>query len=104
MKKYFINTGNRKEGPFSAEELIQKNISRETMIWTSQYADWVQAGDVPELVVLMKDIPPSVKTFGTDTKISAEERAKENKANLSALFWTVVILGVIALVIVLIRN
>lgn len=103
MKKYFVNTGNQKEGPYTAEELLIKKITRETMVWTNQYPDWISAGDVPELAAMMRDISPSLKTFGTDTAIPSEARSTENQANMSAFFWTILLLAVIVAIVIISR-
>ncbi|MCK4345981.1 MAG: DUF4339 domain-containing protein [Bacteroidales bacterium] len=40
MKKYFYTDGTNKFGPFTFEELKEKNISRETKVWFQELDDW----------------------------------------------------------------
>ena len=44
----------KQEGPFSIEELSQKGINPESEVWAPGMADWVQAGDVPELTAVLQ--------------------------------------------------
>lgn len=44
MKKYFYTDGKDKFGPFTLEELKEKEISRETLVWFQELNDWKPAG------------------------------------------------------------
>lgn len=59
MKKYFYTDGTTNFGPFTLEELKEKNISKETYIWFQGISDWKQAGTIPELDEIFAFIPPS---------------------------------------------
>jgi hypothetical protein len=58
MKKYFYTDGTNNFGPFSLDELKEKNITRETKVWFQELGDWKKAGEVPELFELFKLLPP----------------------------------------------
>ena len=58
MQKYYYTNGITTFGPFTLEELIKENISRETKVWFQELPEWQPAGTVPELSVLFKDSPP----------------------------------------------
>ena len=59
MKKYFYNDGKDQFGPFSLEELKEKEITRETMVWFPELGGWEKAGTIPELQNLFTlDAPP----------------------------------------------
>jgi len=58
MKKYFYTDGTNNFGPFTLEELKEKNITRETKVLYQELGDWKKAGDVPELNELFKLVPP----------------------------------------------
>ena len=45
MKKYFYTNGDDKLGPFSIDELKEKNITNETFIWYEGLSDWKKASD-----------------------------------------------------------
>lgn len=59
MKKYFYTDGTEKFGPFTLEELKEKNISRETQVWFQELEDWRAAGELTELKELFNFSPPS---------------------------------------------
>jgi hypothetical protein len=58
MKKYFYTDGTNNFGPFTLEELKEKNITRETKVWFQELGDWKKAWEVPELNELFKLVPP----------------------------------------------
>ncbi len=49
MAKYFIYKDGEKSGPFSVEELMTKNISQETLVWTEGNETWLPAWKIGEL-------------------------------------------------------
>lgn len=53
MEFHLIVNG-KQEGPFSIEELSQKGITPESEVWAPGMADWMQAGDVPELTAVLQ--------------------------------------------------
>jgi len=63
MKQYYIYLDNEQKGPLSFEELKEKNISRETLIWFEGQADWKKAFEIEELTELFKSVPPPINTF-----------------------------------------
>ncbi len=60
MKKYFYTDGTDKFGPFTLEELKEKNISRETQVWFQELGKWKPAGNVPELSEIFELSPPPI--------------------------------------------
>ncbi|MCW0483447.1 DUF4339 domain-containing protein [Gaoshiqia sediminis] len=61
MKKYFYSDGTNNFGPFSIEELKEKEIGRETMIWFQELGDWQKAGSIQELNDLFALVPPPIQ-------------------------------------------
>ncbi len=50
MSHYFyIDNQGKQKGTFTAEELKQENIRKETLVWTQGMEQWKPAGEVPEL-------------------------------------------------------
>lgn len=49
MKEYYLHNGQKLVGPFSSEELKDKNITRETFVWKQDQNDWIQANEIPAL-------------------------------------------------------
>ena len=62
MKQYYLYEGAQQQGPFSFEALKEKNISADSLIWHEGLDDWQKAGEIEELKVLFKAIPPPVPT------------------------------------------
>lgn len=60
MKKYFYADDSVKEGPFSLEEIKNKNIKEETLIWFEGLNDWTQAKYVIELHEIFELRPPPI--------------------------------------------
>lgn len=55
MTKYFYSiNGEEKKGPLSFEELKQKNITSETLIWHQGMDDWKAAGEILKLKPLFE--------------------------------------------------
>lgn len=55
---FHILINNVKQGPFSIEELSNKGITPNTMVWTVGLPDWKPAKQVPELSNLLSSLPP----------------------------------------------
>jgi hypothetical protein len=60
MKKYFYTDGANSFGPFTLEELREKNITRETKVWFQELGEWKSAGSVSELNEIFKLAPPPI--------------------------------------------
>ncbi len=62
MKPYFLHDGTAQSGPFSLEELEQKKITPETLVWKAGMPDWASAHNVDELKILFETqaAPPPV--------------------------------------------
>ncbi len=58
MKKYFLNDGTGQQGPFTLEELKEKNIKADTPIWYDGLASWTTAGALDELKDVIVHTPP----------------------------------------------
>jgi cytoskeletal protein RodZ len=56
--QYFYTDGNNQFGPFTIDELKEKKITKETSVWFEGIENWTKAGEVPELEVLFKAVPP----------------------------------------------
>jgi len=69
MKKYFYHDGQDQVGPFELEELKQKQINRDTLIWFEGIEDWTKASKLPELEDFFPKTPPPVNNINNE-KIS----------------------------------
>jgi len=61
MKKYFYTDGTNYFGPFTLEELREKNITRDTKVWFQELDEWKPAGTIPELADIFKFVPPPIE-------------------------------------------
>ena len=63
MTSYFIHDGNQKTGPFTLEEVKQKGIEEDTMIWFDGLPKWTEAKNILELnEAIIKSPPPLEKS------------------------------------------
>lgn len=60
MKKYFYTDGNSKFGPFSKEELLEKNISRETKVWYYGLQTWTPLIELEDSSEFLQKLPPPI--------------------------------------------
>lgn len=58
MKKYFLNDGAGQQGPFTLEELKEKNIRTDTPVWYDGLPGWTTAGALDELKDIIIHTPP----------------------------------------------
>lgn len=74
MKEYFFLKDKEQNGPFSIEQLLDKGLTNETLIWTDGMENWQKLKDIPELVQTLKpkSIPPPPPNE-TEEKISKTE-------------------------------
>lgn len=63
---FYILINNAKQGPFSIEELENKDITVNTMVWAVGFSNWKPAKEVPELSNLLADLPPEPPTASTN--------------------------------------
>ena len=59
---YYIIRDNRRQGPFSMEQLKEAGLARDTKVWREGLAGWTDAADVPELADLA--LPPAPPPLG----------------------------------------
>jgi hypothetical protein len=51
---YYIDKNGQKQGPFSAEELSERGVTSDTLIWQEGMNDWQTAGSISELSTILK--------------------------------------------------
>jgi len=56
--QFYYTDGTNQFGPFNIDELKDKKITKETSVWYEGIENWIKAGEIPELQVLFKSIPP----------------------------------------------
>ncbi len=63
--KYYLIENDTKCGPFTLDELQQKEIQRETPMWTRGLDDWTEARNIPMLKEILEQTPPTFKKKNT---------------------------------------
>lgn len=67
MKQYYFLLGQEQHGPFTIDQLIEKNLTGDTLIWAEGMESWIQLKNEPELVSTLKPKvlpPPPPKNVG----------------------------------------
>ncbi|MCL2283367.1 MAG: RDD family protein [Fibromonadales bacterium] len=64
-KTWHIAINGQQQGPFDVNELWQKGLNSDSLVWKKGMANWVNAKDIPELAAEMPppvppDVPPPV--------------------------------------------
>lgn len=74
MKEYFFLKGKDQNGPFTVEQLVDKGLTNETLIWTEGMENWQKLKDFSELTQILKpkSVPPPPPS-DSDGKISKTE-------------------------------
>lgn len=74
MKEYYYLTGKDQNGPFTIEQLADKGLTNETLIWSEGMENWQKLKDIPELAqtIKPKSVPPPPPS-DTNEKISKTE-------------------------------
>jgi hypothetical protein len=52
---YWISDGVSQNGPYPPEELPQRGLTGDSLVWREGMADWKRAAEVPELAALLSD-------------------------------------------------
>jgi len=102
--KYYDSDGTNQYGPFSIEELSDKKIIKETLIWHEGIEDWKKASDIPELANIIAQTPPpisktppDIKNKITETQSLLKSGKKKYKIVIIAL---IIILSITSLLVV----
>lgn len=91
MKKYFIAKGNDKIGPFSLEELKEKDITSETFIWYEGLSDWQKASSISELSGIIS-VPQPIQNqqyINPQTISTTQKNSTELFVFLAIAYWLV---------------
>jgi len=97
MKKYYINIANQQQGPYSLEDLKEKGITRETMVWFEGAENWQRANKIDELKDLFKTIPPPITTSNTATPPPLPNKPKSNKTAMYVILAGIVFIMIVGL-------
>lgn len=95
--EYWISTNGEKDGPYSLEQLQNKTIPPNTLVWHEGLENWVPARELPEFANLYSQTPPPYHAISTPTE--------QVKCPPTYLVWAILstlcccqILGIVAII------
>jgi len=88
MRSYYYLNGSEKIGPISEDDLKQKGLPSETLIWTEGFDNWIAVGEVEEIT---STIPPPIPTLIVNHEAARKSRIKSR--NIAILFASLISLG-----------
>ena len=78
MEYFIIDNNGQQAGPFSQDQLVQKAISPETLVWKQGMADWTPAWKVEELRTVLEAVEAN-KTNATNQQESQEPQQQTSE-------------------------
>lgn len=111
MKKYYLHNGAHQEGPFEVEDLRQKGITRNTLVWCEGIPSWTEAQNIGELQVLFQVAtpppfppPPQQQQFAAppppNFQVPTQRPRKSNAGWIITLVALVLILAIGAIALI----
>lgn len=97
MRNYYLHNGTEQQGPYTFQDLKNRNIKKDTQIWYEGLTEWTTAGQVYELKGLFITPPPlSHSPLQQPTSFQApKEKSPARQAAIIVLsIVLVVILGI----------
>ncbi len=87
MEFFIIDHNGQQAGPFSFDQLVQKAISPETLVWKQGMADWTPAWKVEELKAVLEQAIGSSQPAGNQASAAnfqVSHRFSSSAGSLSA--------------------
>ena len=78
MEYFIIDNNGQQAGPFSQDQLVQKAISPETLVWKQGMADWTPAWKVEELKTVLEAVEAN-KPNSTNQQESQEPQQQTSE-------------------------
>ena len=78
MEYFIIDNNGQQAGPFSQDQLVQKAISPETLVWKQGMADWTPAWKVEELKTVLEAVETN-KTNATNQQENQEPQQQTSE-------------------------
>lgn len=77
MEFFIIDRNGQQAGPFSFDQLVQKGISPETLVWKQGMADWAPAWKVEELKAVLEAIEANQSNQNTQKQEANQQQAHQ---------------------------
>jgi hypothetical protein len=107
MHNFYIHFEGQQLGPFTLEELKQRGINRNTMVWFDGLSEWKEAGLIAELKPLFLNQPPPFNKQSTSSNGSAEpimNNQSQPQNGGSKLVWLLAVLCIIVIGILILID
>lgn len=98
MKHYFIVINEKKEGPYTLEQLKNIKLSEKTLVWRSDFNDWKSISEVEELKEQIIIEPPKTKMEQIDERINKDNELIKKIVIKRTLIYYLVISLIITLI------
>jgi hypothetical protein len=84
MNTYYLHNGIESSGPYTIEELAEKNITATTPVWCPGMTDWNAAAEIDTLKPLLHPTPPPLNKIVTHKRTGVQTKpVKTNFLGLS---------------------
>lgn len=77
MEFFIIDRNGQQAGPFSFDQLVQKGISPETLVWKQGMADWTPAWKVEELKAVLEAVEANQSNQNTQKQEGVQEGVQQ---------------------------
>ena len=77
MEFFIIDRNGQQAGPFSFDQLVQKGISPETLVWKQGMADWTPAWKVEELKAVLEAIEANQSNQNAQKQEANQQQAHQ---------------------------
>jgi hypothetical protein len=94
IRYYFIFEENTKKGPYTIEEIKEKRLTEDTLVWHKELTDWKQAKEVDEIKPFLVVLPPKL-SFEVDEKSKKQIISRRIKALREVSIFLFFFIGVI---------
>lgn len=81
MEFFIIDRNGQQAGPFSFDQLVQKGISPETLVWKQGMADWTPAWKVEELKAVLEAVEANQSNQNTQKQEGVLQDFQQQGAN-----------------------
>lgn len=94
MNNFYYAEGTSKKGPYTLEELREKNINKETLVWYNQLENWTPAGEIELLRSFFNDadikLPPALHNSTPQPEVeNIKDPFEEFRTNPKPTSWLI---------------
>ena len=86
MEFFIIDHNGQQAGPFSFDQLVQKAITPETLVWKQGMADWTPAWKVEELKAVLEAVEANQSNQNTQKQEGVQQGASQQQGFLQGAY------------------